>query len=153
MPEGMNVEIAEVAVLAIVAIATAWSGYQAARWDGQQSLLYGQATAARFRAAAASTHGGQGLSADASMFHRVLAGSLRWGHQARGELRASFHTGLRDRLRRTLRVSTISDRDRAALQRTPVRMATTAVALSLAAYTTFACLLAAASGNGAREAY
>ena len=59
MPEGMNVEIShklseheeekerrkarwevlaeiiEVAVLAIVAIATAWSGYQAARWDGQ----------------------------------------------------------------------------------------------------------------------
>jgi hypothetical protein len=63
MPEGMNVEIShqlteqeeekekrkarwevvveiiEVAVLAIVAIATAWSGYQAARWDGQQSLF------------------------------------------------------------------------------------------------------------------
>jgi hypothetical protein len=34
------IEIVEVAVLAIVAIATAWSGYQAARWDGQQSPLY-----------------------------------------------------------------------------------------------------------------
>ena len=33
------VEIAEVAALAIVAVATAWSGYQSARWDGQQSLL------------------------------------------------------------------------------------------------------------------
>src|SRR5262249_57891819 len=37
------IEIVEVAVLATVAIATAWSGYQAARWDGHQAFLYGQA--------------------------------------------------------------------------------------------------------------
>ena len=30
-------EIIEVIVLALVAIATAWSGYQAAEWNGQQS--------------------------------------------------------------------------------------------------------------------
>ena len=65
-------EIIEVAVLAIVAIATAWSGYQAARWDGQQSLLYGHATADRFKADAASTRGGQELSADAAMFTAYL---------------------------------------------------------------------------------
>jgi hypothetical protein len=33
------VEIAEVILLATVAVATAWSGYQAARWDGRESLL------------------------------------------------------------------------------------------------------------------
>jgi hypothetical protein len=66
------IEIVEVAVLAIVAIATAWSGYQAARWDGQQSLLYGQATADRFEADAASTYGGQELSADSAMFTAYL---------------------------------------------------------------------------------
>src|SRR5215831_5091157 len=66
------VEIIEVAVLAIVAIATAWSGYQAARWDGQQSVLYGHATADRFKADAASTRGGQELSADAAMFTAYL---------------------------------------------------------------------------------
>lgn len=65
-------EIIEVAVLAIVAVATAWSGYQAARWDGQQSLLYGHATADRFKADAASTRGGQELSADAAMFTAYL---------------------------------------------------------------------------------
>jgi len=31
------IEMAEVIVLAIIAIATAWSGYQAAKWDEQQS--------------------------------------------------------------------------------------------------------------------
>ena len=62
------VEIMEVIVLALVAIATAWSGYQAAQWDGQQSLLYGTASAYRFQADAASTAGGQILQADASVF-------------------------------------------------------------------------------------
>jgi hypothetical protein len=62
------IEIVEVIVLAIIAIATAWSGYQAAKWDGRQSVLYGTATRYRFEANAASTNGGQELSADASMF-------------------------------------------------------------------------------------
>lgn len=66
------VEIVEVVVLAIVAVATSWSGYSAARWDGQQSLLYGHATADRFKADAASTRGGQELVADASMFTAYL---------------------------------------------------------------------------------
>jgi hypothetical protein len=61
------IEIVEVIVLAIIAIATAWSGYQAAKWDGRQSQLYGTATRYRFEANAASTAGGQELSADASM--------------------------------------------------------------------------------------
>jgi hypothetical protein len=63
-----TLEILEVVVLAIVAIATAWSGYQATKWDGQQSLLYGQASRDRFEADAASTYGGQVLSADAGFF-------------------------------------------------------------------------------------
>jgi hypothetical protein len=61
------VEIVEVAVLAIVAVATAWSGYQSAQWDGQQSLLYGHATADRFKADTASTYGDQELAYDAAL--------------------------------------------------------------------------------------
>ena len=68
----MLVEIVEVAVLAIVAVATAWSGYQSARWDGQQSLQYGHATTDRFKADAASTYGGQELAADSAMFTAYL---------------------------------------------------------------------------------
>ena len=62
------VEIVELSVLALVAIATAWSGYQATTWGGRQSQLYGQASSTRFQADAASTFGGQVLSADASIF-------------------------------------------------------------------------------------
>jgi hypothetical protein len=55
-------------VLAIVAVATAWSGFQATKWDGRQSLLYGHANSYRFEAETASTYGGQLLSADAGIF-------------------------------------------------------------------------------------
>ena len=93
MPEGANVEVAhtlteqehgteyqhtrawhrfvefgEVAILAVVAVATAWSGFQATQWDGEQSLLYGEASSGRFEAEAASTLGGQQLAADSAMF-------------------------------------------------------------------------------------
>lgn len=94
MPEGMSVEVAhhltehgghgggphdksrwqgllevgEVLLLAVVAITTAWTGFQAAKWDGRQSLLYGQASRDRFEADAASTLGGQFLVGDSSIF-------------------------------------------------------------------------------------
>jgi hypothetical protein len=52
-------EIAEAVVLAAVAIATAWSGYQAALWTGRQSELYGQSTRLRVQAEAAAVYGNQ----------------------------------------------------------------------------------------------
>ena len=66
------VEVMEVFVLAVVAVATAWGGYQATKWDGRQSLLYGQASSHRFQADAASTYGGQELSADVGIFNAWL---------------------------------------------------------------------------------
>jgi hypothetical protein len=91
MPEGLNVQVAhklsekpdaergkhrweevaevvEVLVLALAAIATAWSGFQASEWDERQAQSYGQATAQRFAASEASTLGGQELVADSAMF-------------------------------------------------------------------------------------
>lgn len=61
-------EIVEAVALALVAIATAFSGYQGAQWGGEQARLYGQASTTRFQADAASTLGGQELVADASFF-------------------------------------------------------------------------------------
>lgn len=81
MPEGMNVEIAhklaeveerpetdarlewlelaEAIALAIVAVATAWSGYCSARWDGRQAELYENSTRLRVDAAATREDGMQ----------------------------------------------------------------------------------------------
>jgi len=43
-------EIGEAVILAVVAIATAWSWYQAALWTGHQSELYGEASKLRVQA-------------------------------------------------------------------------------------------------------
>ena len=60
-------------MLAVVAILTAYSGYQAARWDGEQSFDYGKANTTRFEADALSTKGGQELVSDSAMFNAWLA--------------------------------------------------------------------------------
>jgi hypothetical protein len=66
------IEIAEVVVLAVAAIATAWSGYQAARGDGEQSVLYSEASVYRVEANTAATSGQQRLAADGAMFSAWL---------------------------------------------------------------------------------
>jgi hypothetical protein len=95
MPEQMNVEVAhklsereqsaaakrrweqaleilEVVVLALAAIATAWSGYQAAKGDGKQSVLYANAGVDRLQASTAAAEGDQRLAADAAIFNSWL---------------------------------------------------------------------------------
>jgi hypothetical protein len=48
-------ELAEALVLAVVAVATAWSGYQAALWTGHQAQLYGLSGRSRVEAEGAAT--------------------------------------------------------------------------------------------------
>lgn len=62
------IEIIEVAVLSIVAVTTAWSGYQGTKWGGRQSMLYAQASSTRLQAQVLSTHAGQVLVTDATIF-------------------------------------------------------------------------------------
>src|ERR1700675_1024857 len=91
MPEGMNIEIAhklsesedrfrksrreelteiaEAVVLALVAVATAWSGYQAAKWDGRQAFLYATSAKLRVDAGVAATEGGQQRLLDVVTFN------------------------------------------------------------------------------------
>ena len=52
-------EIIEAFVLAVVAITTAWSGYQAALWDGHQTELYGESSQRRVRAEGLTTTSNQ----------------------------------------------------------------------------------------------
>jgi hypothetical protein len=59
-------EVVEAIVLALVAICTAWSGYQAAKWDGMQDELYEKSTRLRVEAQGLATRGGQEQIYDAS---------------------------------------------------------------------------------------
>ena len=58
-PAHQVLEVAEAFVLAIVAVATAWSGYQAALWTGRQAELYGQASKVRVQAEGAVMYANQ----------------------------------------------------------------------------------------------
>ena len=63
------VEIVEAILLAVVAIATVWGGYQAARWDGRQAELYGRSSTIRNQADQELTLGGQQRLLDVSTFN------------------------------------------------------------------------------------
>jgi hypothetical protein len=63
-----TVEILEALLLAIVAVATAWSGYQAARFDGRQAHLYGLSSKYRLLATQHATRGGQEQIYDTTTF-------------------------------------------------------------------------------------
>ena len=60
------IEIVEAILLALVAVATAWSAYQADLWTGHQAELYGLASKLRVEAEGAATVANQERSYDAS---------------------------------------------------------------------------------------
>jgi hypothetical protein len=62
------IEIAEAVVLAFVAIATAWAGYQTGRWDGRQAHLYGLSGKYRLQQDEAANLSGQQRLYDSSTF-------------------------------------------------------------------------------------
>ncbi|HEY6762498.1 MAG TPA: hypothetical protein VI318_23555 [Baekduia sp.] len=54
-----RLELAAVLLMSLTTLATAWSGYQAARWSGEQSQHYARASATRIKAQQQATAAGQ----------------------------------------------------------------------------------------------
>ena len=52
-------ELGAILLLSLTTLATAWSGYQAARWSGEQSQHYARASATRIKAQQQTTAAGQ----------------------------------------------------------------------------------------------
>ncbi|SRR6266566_4908850 len=65
-------EVVTAIMLGVVAVATAWSGYQATRWDGEQSTRYAQASVLRVESIRNSTLAGQVSLNDTSLFNDWL---------------------------------------------------------------------------------
>ena len=65
-------EVISAIMLGLVAVATAWSGYQGARWGGLQTMKYSQATAKRVESTRAGTLAGQDRLFDVSLFDQWL---------------------------------------------------------------------------------
>jgi hypothetical protein len=84
------IEVIEVLVLALVAVATAWSGYQASKWEGRQTEFYGLANAQRFQANAASTFGSQELGANSGIFTAWLQAHAENNLQLQSQYAARF---------------------------------------------------------------
>ena len=69
-------EIFSAAMMALVAVATAWSGYQSARWSGVQSTNYAAASAKRIEASVAAIRAGQEGLLDVLLFNDWLTATL-----------------------------------------------------------------------------
>jgi hypothetical protein len=65
-------EVISTVLLAVAALATAWSGYQASLWDGIQSSNYSQASSLRARAEEHYTEANQDRLADLGLYENWL---------------------------------------------------------------------------------
>jgi hypothetical protein len=74
-------ELSAVLLLSLTTVATAWSGYQAARWSGEQSQHYARASAVRIKAQQQSTAAGQ-LRIDDLLYFNEWLNADRGGHRA-----------------------------------------------------------------------
>jgi hypothetical protein len=76
------IEIIEALILALVAVATAWSGYQAAQWAGKRAEDYAKASRLRVTAEGLATLAGQERIYDSDTFNSWLAAKLDGKQQA-----------------------------------------------------------------------
>ena len=90
------IEIIEALILALVAVATAWSGYQAASWAGKRAQQYAEANRVRVTAEGLATLAGQERIYDSDTFNSWLAAKLD-GKQQAAEF---FERRFRDEYRR-----------------------------------------------------
>src|SRR4026209_232984 len=70
------IEIIEAVILALVAVATAWSGYQAAKWAGNRAEQYAEASRLRVGAEGLATLAGQERIYDSVTFNSWLGAKL-----------------------------------------------------------------------------
>lgn len=76
-PRHTRVDWLSTLLLALAAVATAWSTYQSAQWRGEQAANTGKSTAARIQSAAASTRAGQQTQIDIATF-------VQWANATQG---------------------------------------------------------------------
>jgi hypothetical protein len=94
-PRGERIlELGAVLLLSITTVATAWSGYQAARWSGEQSQHFANASATRIKAQTQTTQAGQLRIDDLLLLNEWLdahdAGKRELAAQYRRRFRPEF---------------------------------------------------------------
>jgi hypothetical protein len=94
-PRFEAIEIIEAVILALVAVATAWSGYQAAKWAGNRAEQYAKASRLRVTAEGLATLAGQERIYDSDTFSSWLAAKL----DGKAEAAEFFERRFRDEYR------------------------------------------------------
>src|SRR5207249_5696091 len=89
------IEIIEALILALVAVATAWSGYQAAQWAGNRAEQYAEASRLRVTAEGLATLAGQERIYDSDTFNSWLAAEV----EGKAEAAEFFERRFRDEYR------------------------------------------------------
>ena len=89
------IEIIEALILALVAVATAWSGYQAAEWAGKRAQDYAKANRLRVTAEGLATLAGQERIYDSDTFNSWLAARF----DGKGQAAEFFERRFRDEYR------------------------------------------------------
>ena len=62
------IDVVATTVLALAAVATAWSGYQASRWHGEQAIAFSRANASRLESTRAASHADAQAQIDVAVF-------------------------------------------------------------------------------------
>ncbi len=83
-------ELVEALVLALVAVATAWTGYQAAKWDGVQTERYSEAAQLNTKAEGLMVLAGQDRIYDTVTFNAWLNSKLNGNDRAASLLERRF---------------------------------------------------------------
>lgn len=92
---GEWLEVVEAIVLAAVAVLTAWSGYQAAKWDARSAAAYALASGTTASAQEQQTLAGQDHLYDISTFNAWIAAV----QEGRGDLAATYERRFRPEYR------------------------------------------------------
>jgi hypothetical protein len=89
-----RIEFLSTILLAVAAVATAWSTYQSAQWRGEQAVDTSRGTAARIQSSQASTRAGQLTQIDIATFIQWVnageAGNQKLARFYRKRFRAEF---------------------------------------------------------------
>jgi hypothetical protein len=88
-------EVAATVLLALATVATAWSGYQASQWHGDQAIASGRATATRVESARASGEASRQVQVDVATFTQWIDAYA----QGEAELAAFYRRRFRDEFR------------------------------------------------------
>jgi hypothetical protein len=88
-------EIAAMALLALAAIATAWAGYQASQWHGEQAVEASRANASRLESTRASAEADRQIQIDVATFTEWVDAYAR----GEGRLAAFYERRFRDEFR------------------------------------------------------